>query len=104
MEIGYFAAAGSADCSATVLALSACEGASAPHEVVPPPAAIAGAATVVAQLGTNTGKVISGTPPSSSVANMIAAAQAYSQVNQNILPSDVYYAGLWNAVGFGNRP
>ncbi len=57
-------------------------------------------ATFVATLGTSIARVFSGTATSPlSIKNMYAAAGSYTLNNQKLAKDEMYYKGLWNAVG-----
>jgi len=72
-----------------------------------PPAAIAGASTLLATLTTDVSKILPGSHPAATLLNMYNAAAYYVQVNPTLVaPPDPgngynnsFYAGLWNAVG-----
>jgi hypothetical protein len=57
-------------------------------------------ATLVATLGTSIARVFSGSAASPlSIKNMYAAAGSYTLNNQMLAKDEMYYKGLWNAVG-----
>jgi hypothetical protein len=57
-------------------------------------------ATFVATLGTSIARVFSGTTTSPlSIKNLYAAAGSYTLNNQKLAKDEMYYKGLWNAVG-----
>jgi hypothetical protein len=70
-----------------------------------PPAYLAGAALLGANLVTNAKSLFSATPPAAAPSNMVSAAQSYASLYANSMvpnPPDrpyIFYGGLWNAAG-----
>lgn len=73
-----------------------------------PPAYLAGAALLGANLVTNVKSLFSATPSTPTPSNMVNGAQNYASLYANLTaPSDrpdIFYAGLWNATGSACPP